>query len=446
MMPAGRRLSRRTVLRGLGAAFALPFLDAMVPALTAQTSTAAAVRRWATVYAPNGMAMPYWTPTSLGASFDLPRILTPLAGLRDRTLLISGLADQAAYSRPGEGGGDHARASGTFLTGVHVKKTPGAPQGGISADQIAAQQLGRDTRLASLEIGVDAGQVPGLCDSGYNCSYISTVSWASATTPLLPEHDPRALFERLFGDAATTPEQRAARIREERSLLDAVTDKIARLKKSAGRADTHKLDEYFDAVRDVERRLQASETQRRVIPDLDAPAAIPETYTEHARMLMDLLTLAFQADLTRVATFMLARETSGRAYPETGVPDSHHPLSHHQGDPDKIERLAVINRFHVEQFAYFCDRLSTLTDANGPLLDSTIALYGAGISDSDRHLHTDLPVLLVGGAAMGVKAGRHIRVAPKTPVANLHLSVLDRLGIPVDHFGDSSGSLDLGTV
>jgi hypothetical protein len=437
-----KALSRRTVLRGVGATIALPFLDAMTPALTAQAVQA--VRRWVTFYAPNGMAMPYWTPAAVGSDFDLPRTLAPLEVCRDRMLVISGLADQSAFSRPGEGGGDHARAAGTFLTAIHVKKTPGAPQAGVSADQIAAATLGRDTAIASLELGVDSGQLAGNCDSGYNCSYISTVAWASATTPLLPEHDPRALFDRLFGDVAATPAERSERIRRDRSILDAVTEKIGRLNRNIGKMDRRKLDEYLESVRDVERRLQRTERENLPVPD--RPASIPTTYAEHARLLMELLALAFEADLTRVATFMLARETSDRAYPEIGVADSHHPLSHHQGNADKIDRLGIINRFHVEQLAWFVNRLASVDDAAGQLLDNSILLYAAGISDSNSHSHVNLPVLLIGGRAMDVKGGAHVRVAARTSVANLHLSILDRLGVHRDQFGDSSGSLDLSTA
>jgi hypothetical protein len=442
MIITRRHLSRRTILRGIGASLALPFLDAMVPALGAQSVTGLApVRRWVTFYAPNGMAMQYWAPPAEGALIDLPRTLAPLAPYRERLLVTSGLADMTAYSRPLEGGGDHARASGTFLTGVHVKKTAGAPESGISADQVAARAIGRDTQIPSLELGVDSGQVAGLCDSGYNCSYISTVSWSGATNPQLPENNPRALFERLFGDTAQTPEQRAERLRREISILDVVTAKLADLNRRVGSTDRAKLDEYLESIRDVERRIQRVEQSSVMLPAIDAPAAVPPGYEDHARMLLDLLVLAFQADLTRVATFMIARESSGRAYPEIGVPDSHHPLSHHDHDPAKLDRLAAINQFHVRQFAHFAERLATTSDGSGTLLDRSVLLYGAGISDSNDHTHVDLPVALVTGERTGFASGRHVRFPDRTPVANLHTSILNSLGVTIERMGDSTGAL-----
>jgi hypothetical protein len=445
MIITKRSLSRRTLLRGFGATLALPLLDAMVPALTALTETSArGIRRMAVVYTPNGMMMPNWTPRGEGASFELSPILEPLAPFRNQSIVISGLADKYGWPQGDEGTGDHARAAATFLTGVHVRKTEGADiQGGVSMDQIAAKALGNDTQLASLELAIESVEFLGACDSGYSCAYANTIAWRSPTTPLPMENDPRAVFDRLFGATdSTDAASRRARAIKERSILDSVTDRVRELQRSLGVRDTAKMAEYLDAVRDVERRIQKAEAQSaRELPTVDRPAGVPPTFEEHARLMFDLLLLAFQTDMTRVSTFMLGREVSGRAYPEIGVPDSHHPVSHHQNDPEKLAKLAKINVFHLQQFVYFLEKMRRTPDGDGSLLDHSMLLYGSGISDSNIHMHDNLPLVLVGGGAGQIKGGRHVRYAKDTPVTNLFLNMLDKLGVPAEQFGDSTGRL-----
>ena len=446
MFISQKHLPRRTVLRGLGASLALPLLDGMVPAYAALRNTAAnPVRRLGVCYVPNGMEMRAWTPAGDGRGFDFSQILRPLEPFRSQVNVLTGLADKVAVPRPGEGIGDHARASATFLTGVHVKKTEGADiRAGISMDQIAARQLGAETQLASLELGVDSVETLGACDAGYSCAYTNTIAWRTATTPLPMENDPRAVFERLFGSTDSTDvAARLARIRQDRSVLDYVGDRVAGLQQTLGPGDRTKLDQYFDAVRDVERRIQMAEEQSdREIPLFEQPAGIPDTFEAHSRLMFDLLALAYQTDLTRVGTFMLSREVSGRAYPEIGVPDSHHGCSHHQNDPAKLEKLAKINTFHMQQFAYFLDKLQSTPDGDGTLLDHSMLIYGSGISDGNIHFHMDLPVVMVGGGGGTLKGGRHLRYANDTPLTNLYVSVLGKLGVPVEQFGDSTGKLE----
>ena len=446
MFISQKHLPRRTVLRGLGASLALPLLDGMVPAYAALRKTAAnPVRRLGVCYVPNGMEMRAWTPAGKGRELELSQILQPLAPFRSQTNVLTGLADKVAVPRPGEGIGDHARASATFLTGVHVKKTEGADiRAGVSMDQIAARELGAETQLASLELGVDSVETLGACDAGYSCAYTNTIAWRTATTPLPMENDPRAVFERLFGSTDSTDvAARLARIRQDRSVLDYVGDRVAGLQKTLGPGDRTKLDQYFDAVRDVERRIRMAEEQSdREIPLFEQPAGIPDTFAAHSRLMFDLLALAYQTDMTRVGTFMLSREVSGRAYPEIGVPDSHHGCSHHQNDPAKLEKLAKINTFHMQQFAYFLDKLQSTPDGDGTLLDHSMLIYGSGISDGNIHFHMDLPVVMVGGGGGTLKGGRHLRYANDTPLTNLYVSVLGKLGVPVEQFGDSTGKLE----
>jgi hypothetical protein len=445
MIITKKHLSRRTILRGFGASLALPLLDGMVPALSALSQTAArGVRRMAVVYVPNGMMMPDWTPKGEGAGFEFSPILTPLQAYRDKLVVISGLADKHGWPTADEGAGDHARAAATFLTGVHAKKTEGSDiQAGISMDQIAAGTLGQETQLASLELALESVELLGSCDAGYSCAYANTIAWRSPTTPLPMENDPRAVFERLFGADGTDGAARQARLERQRSILDSVSDKIAALRGGLGARDNVKLSEYLDAIRDVERRIQKAEAQgSRQLPVVEQPAGTPGTFEEHARLMFDLLMLAFQTDMTRVATFMLAREVSGRAYPEIGVPDSHHPVSHHQNDPDKLVKLSKVNLFHAKQFAYFVERMASAQDGDGSLLDHSMLLYGAGISDSNIHMHDNLPLVLVGGAGGSIKGGRHVRYPKDTPVTNLFLNMLDKLGVPADSIGDSTGRLE----
>lgn len=445
MIITRRHVSRRTMLRGLGASLALPLLDSMVPALSAvAASPAAGPRRMAVIYTPNGMMMPNWTPRGEGTQFAFSPILEVLAPYRDRLVVISGLADKYGWPQGDEGTGDHARAAATFLTGVHVKKTEGADiRGGVSMDQIAARALARDTQLASLELAIESVEFLGACDSGYSCAYANTIAWRSPTVPLPMENDPRAVFERLFGGSdSTDAAARVARVAKERSILDSVTERVRELERGLGPKDRVKMGEYLEAVRDVERRIQMAEAQSaRELPVVERPAGIPGTFEEHARLMFDLLLLAFQTDLTRVSTFMLGREVSGRAYPEIGVPDSHHPTSHHQNDPEKLNKLQKINTFHVKQFAYFLERMKSTPDGDGSLLDHACLLYGSGISDSNIHMHDNLPLVLAGGASGRLKGGRHLVFPKDTPVTNLFINMLDTIGVPAETIGDSTGQL-----
>ena len=437
-------LPRRTFLRGAGASLALPLLDSMVPAFAAvRRSAAKPVPRLFTGYVPNGVIMDRWTPAAEGALTDLPPTLEPLTPFRDRLLVVSGLADAPAFPLPGEGTGDHVRAAATFLTGVHPKKTDGPDiRGGTSMDQMAAGVLGRETVLASLELAIDPNELIGACEAGWSCAYANTLSWRNPTTPLPMENQPRAVFERLFGDADdTTPEARRARLREDRSILDSLVREVADFQRVLGPGDRTKVTQYLEAIRDVERRIRLAEAQsHRELPELARPSGgIPDTFEEHARVMLDLQVLAFQADLTRVVTFMMSREVSPRTYPELGIPDPHHGLSHHQNRPEQMAKLAKLNRHHVEQLAYFMEKLAATPDGDGTLLDQVLIQYGCGISDGNQHLHVNLPVLVAGGAAGAVSGGRHLRVAEETPLTNLQLAVLEKLGVPTEKLGDSTG-------
>jgi hypothetical protein len=442
-------IDRRTVLRGLGVTVALPLLDAMVPALTAFQKTAAKpVNRFGAVYVPNGIMMKQWTPEAEGAAFEFTPTLKPLEPFRDRLLVLSGLnstppAKQGAV-------GVHARASTRFLTDMPPKSTNGGDlEAGISMDQIAAKELGRHTQLASLELGLESTESAASCDNGFNCVYTSTISWRGPTTPLPTEHNPREVFERMFGDTTSTdPATRLARIQQERSILDSVSQRIARLGQQVGSGDRAKLDEYFEAIRDVERRIQNAEQQNsRELPVVDHPPGIPAAFEDHAKLMFDLYALAYQCDMTRVITFMIAHEFSGRTYPEIGVPDAHHPISHHQNDPVRLAKLAKINAYHVTLFAYFLEKLRSTPDGDGSLLDHVNIVYGAGMSDSNAHDPKNLPILLAGGGAGQLKSGRHLRFAKDTPLANLHVTLLDKLGVHVEQLGDSVGELSqLSTV
>ncbi len=444
MIVTRKHLKRRTFLRGVGATLALPFLDGMVPAFAG--SVVKPARRLSINYVPNGIIMDRWTPAKEGTAFELPQILQPLEPFRDYLTVISGLASKPAFPAPGEGTGDHVRAASTFLTGVHPKKTEGPDiRVGVSMDQIAARQLGKETQLASLEICLDPNELIGACEAGYSCAYSNTLSWRDATTPLPMENQPRAVFERLFGDSDnTTRAARLARIQEDRSILDSLVDEVSRFERQLGSGDRAKLDQYLSAIRDLERRIQKAEAQSaKELPAMERPTGgIPSTFAEHARMMYDLEVLAFQTDMTRVTTFLLSREVSPRPYPEIGIPDPHHGLSHHQHRPEQMVKCAKINHYHVEQFAYFLDKLRSTPDtAGGTLLDNTVIIYGSGISDSNDHLHTNLPILVVGGGSGELKGGRHMRVAENTPIANLHLSLLDKLGVSMATLGDSTGEL-----
>jgi hypothetical protein len=438
-------LPRRTFLRGMGAAVALPLLDAMVPALSAQSRTAAApVRRLGFVYIPNGAIMEQWTPAAEGKTFELSTILKPLEAHRDRITVVSNLDSRPAEAAEGEGSGDHARASAVWLSGVHPKRTEGADvRGGKTIDQMAADVLGRDTQLRSLEIAAEDFTAVGGCDIGYACSYVNTLSWRTPTTPLPMQTDPRVVFERLFGEGLGA-EQRRRQLTQDQSILDAIVGQIGQLQKRLGPADTARVTEYLDSVREVERRVQTMEA--RVAEHIDVPSmpiGVPDLYDDHVRLMYDLLVLAFQADVTRVSTFMLAREASTRTYNHIGIPDPHHAISHHGNAPDKIEKHAKINTYHVSLFGHFLDRLRSTPDGDGTLLDHSLVLYGGCISNGNLHTHGPLPTVLAGGACGELPGGRHIRSAADTPLANLLVSILEKVGVEADRIGDSTGRLEL---
>jgi hypothetical protein len=445
MVITKKHLSRRTVLRGVGAAIALPLLDGMVPALTAQSKTAAApIRRLAIFYPPNGMAMGYWLPKAEGVlDGQLPPTLRSLDGYRDRLTIVSGLDHTTAAKA--KQGGDHSKSCGCFLTAVtYDARSDSEVVAGVSVDQVAARKLSEATQLTSLELTMDSASILGRCNNAA-CSLSNTISWRTERVPNQPESDPRAIFERLFGTTQSTDAAaRLTRIERDRSVLDFVGGALASLNRRLGTADQVKLGEYLDSVRDVERRLQkATEQNARELPVVDQPMGIPRNYGDHAHLMMDLLSLAYQTDLTRVATFMYGGEVSSRAYPEVGVSDSHHPLSHHQNDPAKLERLHKINEFHMQQFAYLVGKLSATTEGNGTLLDGSVLIYGTGISDSNTHLYDDVPIAVVTGAAIGVKGGRHIRHEKGTRLANLWVTALNLMGVATEKFGDSTGTVSL---
>jgi len=435
------------LLRGAGAALALPVLDAMTPALSADTKRPI---RMTFIEVPNGIMMDKWAPATEGANFALTRVLEPLADFRDRMLVLSGLDQRQSAALAFEIAGDHPRACTAWLTGAHAKMTAGADlRAGISVDQVAAREFGKYTQLASLEVGLESSEVVGSCESAYSCAYYNTISWRNETTPLPMENRPRAIFERLFGDAGTSdPAARLALRQEDRSILDSVAEEVKRLRGVLGGADRSKIDQYLDALRDLERRMQLAEKQdHNELPQIAGPAGIPQVFSEYYKLMTDLMVLAWQTDMTRVCTFQIGHEMSGRAYPEVGFGDAHHAVTHHQGDPEKIEKTTKINVFHTKMLAYYLDRLSATPDGDGSLLDHAMILYGSALSDGNLHLYTNLPLLLVGGGAAGIKGGRHIRFPKGTPMTNLLLTMLDKANVPhVEKLGDSTGRLDLTSL
>ena len=442
------QIPRRTFLRGLGTLVALPMLDAMLPArmlAAAAGGTASRFpRRIAWVYVPNGKNMEDWTPLTTGPGFDLPMILEPLKEHRRDIAIITGLANEQANAY-GDGGGGHARASACFLTGVHPRKTAGADiKAGISVDQIAAARIGGETRLPSIELSCDGGQRAGSCDSGYSCAYQFNLSWRSETQPLNPEVDPRAAFERLFGDGAAgvSAEARAKRVLYNRSVLDFVLDAARRLSSRLGTVDRRKLDEYLTAVREIEVRIARSERNPAQVPAGAGEPPMFENYVQQLRLMYDIIVLAFQTDSTRISTFIAAHEGSNRPYPFIGIRDGHHDLSHHRNDEDKKAKLAQINRFHTTQFAYFLSRLKSVREGEGTLLDHCMLLYGSGLSDANLHLNENLPMMVAGGGGGRLRTGQHLRVDDLTPVTNLYRSMLDCVGVPTEKIGDSNGTLD----
>lgn len=436
------RVSRRTLLRGAGAAIALPWLEVMGPLDVWGAETPAgktAPNRLAFMYVPNGANMVDWTPKAEGATFDLPAILAPLQAVKDDLLVLTGLTADKARAN-GDGGGDHARALAAFLTGVQPRKTDGTDiRAGVSIDQIAASRIGDQTRLASLEIGTEHGSMAGNCDSGYSCVYSSTMSWRSATQPLPKEVNPKLVFERMFGGNDV---DRAKRDAARKSILDFVRDDTRDLAGKLSSNDQRKLDEYFSSIRDIEQRIErASKLPDIKTPELAKPAGVPATYQEHIRLMCDLLVLAFQADVTRVSTFVLANEGSNKPYPFINVAEGHHDLSHHGNDEVKKGKIRDINKFHVTQLAYLLEKLKATKEGAGTLLDNCLIAYGSGNSDGNAHNHEDLPLLLAGHGGGTVKTGRHIRYPKETPLTNLWLSMLERIDVKMPFLGDSTGTL-----
>jgi hypothetical protein len=437
-----KALSRRTVLKALGATIPLPLLDAMVPALTAISQTAAKPRvRFGAVYVPNGVIPGHWFPADEGAQFSLSPTLQPLGPFRDRLLVLSGL-DSVPPPPPGERQyNNHADASTRFLTDVTPSRSLRA---GVSIDQIAARVLSADNALPSLELALESVDSGTSCDFGRSCVYTGTIAWAGPTSPLPMEHDPSAAFVRLFGDGASSDAAaRRARMQQKDSILDSLAGEVASLRNKVSAPDRARITSYLESVRDVERRIQRAMQQNSELPRFDRPAGVPETFEEHATLMFDMQLLAYQGDVTRVVTFMLGREFSGRTYPEIGVPDAHHPISHHQRDPVRMEKCAKINRYHVQLFASFLEKMENTPDGDGSLLDHAAILYGAGMSEGNGHVPTNLPILLAGGGGGTLRGGRHVKYAAGTPLANFHLSLLDKLGVEIESHGNSTGPVNL---
>jgi hypothetical protein len=452
MIVTKKALPRRTFLRGVGVALGLPMLDAMVPALSALAQTpAAGVRRLAFVYMPNGVAknsaVDYWTPRTSGQQFEMSQILAPLEPFRDRMLVISGLDQNQAEAGDDGASGDHTRGTSSWLTGVYPKRTEGADvRNGISADQIAASVLGKDTVLPSLELGIDLNFLAGQCENSYSCAYLNTLAWTSPSTPLPSENNPRIVFERLFGNGGPA-ERRADDARQKRSLLDSVVEDLGRLQRRLGAGDRVIVTDYVDAVREVERRIARTAAQTDAdLPLPDRPKGIPERFDEHVSLMYELQWLAFRADLTRVVTFMLGRELNFRTYPEIGVTEGHHGLSHHQDRLEQIAKYAKVGVYQAQLFGGFLEKLRSTPDGDGTLLDRSLLLYGAGLSNPNTHAHTDLPLLVVGGRDSGVQGNRHLAFRGQVPMTNLLLTLLDKVGVRADTLGDSNGRVRVDTL
>ena len=441
MIISKKAIPRRTVLRGMGAMLALPLLDSMVPALSALGKTAAKpINRLGVMYVPNGMIMKNYLPLIEGAGFELTPTLSPLAKYREQILVLTGLE---CIPTPGRPGGAHAKASTRFLTDVSPPLSETWLDAGISMDQILAGETGKHTQLASLELAIESSETAGACDTGFACPYTNTISWKSQNTPLPTQHNPRVVFERLFGDSGSTdPKVRLARFRQQRSVLDSVTDEVAHMQGALPQSDRTKLAEYLEAIRSVEQRIQLAEEQSdQELPLIDHPEGIPGNWEDHVMLMFDLQVLAFQCDLTRVITLMVGHEHSGMTYPQIGVPDAHHPISHHQQEPEKVAKVAKINAYHIQMFAKLLEKLQATPDGDGTLLDHMTMMYGAGMADSNSHSPIDIPMILAGGGAGNLKGGRHIKFK-NTPLANLHLTLLDHFGVKWDRIGDSNGRVD----
>ena len=440
MINTKKAISRRTLLRGAGVAFSLPLLDAMIPASTALANTAAEpsrLRRLGYIYMPMGFNPKEWMPSG-GNLDELPSTLQPLEPVKDQVSVITGMELKNAYP------GSHATSNSAFLSAASAKRTESSDYFlGTTVDQIAARHIGGQTQLPSLELAMDLLNNVGQCDNGYACVYQNNLSWSSPTTPLPAEAHPRIVFENLFGEGGT-PEDRRAALRRLASLLDSVTEEMKRFKLQLGAGDRGKVDDYFQSIRDVEQRIQRAEASvdENPLPDLDRPVGVPVAYADHARLMFDLQLLAFQGDITRVVSFQLAREASTRTYPEIGVPEPHHPISHHGDNADKLAKLAKINQFHVSLFAEFLAKMAATPEGNGSLLDHSLYLFGSGMGDPDAHDHTDLPIVVAGGAAGNMRGGQHINYEKHTPMANLHLTLLNKVGVPMESFADSNGKAD----
>jgi hypothetical protein len=433
-------------LRGAGAVVALPLLDAMTPAFAQEAKRPI---RMAFMQTPNGIMnlKNEWTPLKEGADWEMTRTLEPLAPVRNNLVVLSGLDQQQAAGRDGEVGGDHPRACTAWLTGTHAKMTSGADlRAGISPDQIAAKEFGKYTQLASLEIGLESAEVVGACESAYGCAYYNTISWANETTPLPMENRPRVIFERLFGDT-TDPKARARLRQEDRSILDAINADVKRMRVKVGGTDRSKIDQYLDAIRDVERRMQLAEKQDVHALPIGSPTGAPEIFSDYFRLMADIMVLAWQTDMTRVITFQMGHEMSGRAYPELGFGDAHHPCTHHQGDPEKIAKTTQINILHTKMLSYYLEKLRSTKDGDSSLLDNSMVLYGAGLSDANLHLYTNLSLVLAAGKNTGIKGGMHVKYPNRTPMTNLLLTMLDVASVPnMEKLGDSTGRLKLPTI
>lgn len=438
----GKHMNRRTLLKGVGAAIGLPLLDAMRPAL-ASSASAEAVHRLAVVYVPNGIVMKDWTPAATGTDFPFTRILKPLEPFRKDIVLVSGLTNTAAQKVVG--GGDHAKATGSFLSGAPPKRTVGADvQSGVTFDQVLAKQTGAETRVPSLQLTCEDTRMVGNCDTGFSCAYTNSLSWKDTETPMPPDVNPRSVFERLFGtvDPSLDAETRARRALYRKSILDLTRESTKKMVSDLGAADKRKMDEYLTSVREVETRIAANEKDsRNIVPPIEKPSGIPFEFAEYLKLMFDLQVIAFQSDLTRISTLLVGREGSVRTYPEIGVADPHHPLTHHRNNPDFIERVAKINCLHAELFTHFLQKLKATPDGDGTLLDHSSILYGSALSDGNSHAHYNLPLLVAGGATG--RGGRHIQVAPKTPVTNLFVTLMNGAGMQVESFGDSTGRLEL---
>ena len=439
-MISRKAISRRTLLRGVGTSVALPLLDAMIPAATATAATVASadkLKRIGYVYIPMGYNPSEWTPD--GDSLDkLPSSLSPLQSVSDKLSVLTNFDLQNAYP------GSHATSNSAFLSAARAKRTESSDYyNGTTVDQIAAKHIGQRTQLPSLELSMDLLSTVGQCDNGYACVYQNNLSWASPTQPLPSEAHPRIVFESLFGNGGT-PDQREAALRSRASLLDSITSEIKRLKNRVGPADKNRIDEFMSSIREVERRIQLAEANAKdnPLPDLDRPVGVPTSYGDHAKLMFDLQLLAFQGDITRVVSFQLAREASTRTYPEIGVPDPHHPVTHHGNDPEKLKKVAKINQYHVSLFADFLKKMDEIPEADGTLLDHSLYMYGSGMGDPDAHDHSNLPIVVAGGAAGKMKGGRHVRFRDSTPLSNLHLTLLNKIGVPLEAFSDSTGTVD----